>query len=107
MDNQNTSITKVFGERTKFLRLNSGLSQAELSERIGISQAYLSSIERGKKFPTSEVIESIARVLEVEFYEMFLTPGLGVPDQYKIDEFISALKTGVEQVALSYLKLRE
>jgi transcriptional regulator with XRE-family HTH domain len=39
--------TMQFGERVREQRLQEGLSQAELAEKVGISRTYLSEIERG------------------------------------------------------------
>lgn len=40
-------------------RLSAGLSQAELAERSGTSQATLSSYERGQKAPSAATLERI------------------------------------------------
>ena len=39
--------TAQFGERVRERRLQEGLSQVELAEKVGISRTYLSEIERG------------------------------------------------------------
>ena len=41
--------TKLVGKRIKEYRVKAGLTQEELSERVGISPNYLSAIERGVK----------------------------------------------------------
>jgi len=45
------------------LRLAAGLTQAELAERAGLSQADISRYERGLGNPTSTTIEGIAAAL--------------------------------------------
>ena len=49
----------------KDLRNNSKLSQAELAERSGISQGYLSSLERGEKQPTLPVLKRLAEAFGI------------------------------------------
>ena len=49
----------------KDLRIKSNLSQAELAERAGISQGYLSSLERGEKQPTLPVLKRLASALGI------------------------------------------
>ena len=49
----------------KDLRIESNLSQAELAERSGISQGYLSSLERGEKQPTLPVLKRLASALGI------------------------------------------
>ena len=53
------------GRRIAKQRIQAGLNQATLAERIGISNNYLSSIERGKEKPRLEIIISICKELQV------------------------------------------
>lgn len=53
------------GEKIKKIRLERGMNQSVLAERAGISQAYLSEIETGKKTPSPQKLATIARVLGV------------------------------------------
>ena len=53
------------GRRIAKQRIQAGLNQATLAERIGISNNYLSSIERGKEKPRLEIIISICKKLQV------------------------------------------
>jgi transcriptional regulator with XRE-family HTH domain len=46
-------------------------SQADLAEKAGISIPFLSSIERGIKWPYPETLFHIANALNVEVYELF------------------------------------
>lgn len=53
------------GQRIAKSRLQMGLKQNILAERLDISNNYLSSIERGKEKPSLEVIVNICNVLQV------------------------------------------
>ena len=48
-----------------------GLTQAILAEKAEISIIFLSSIERGTKYPKADILARIAQVLEVEVFELF------------------------------------
>jgi ribosome-binding protein aMBF1 (putative translation factor) len=48
------------------LREQAGLTQVELSERTGISQADISRIERGATSPTARTLQRIAEALDAE-----------------------------------------
>jgi ribosome-binding protein aMBF1 (putative translation factor) len=48
------------------LRENAGLTQVELAERCGISQADISRIERGATSPTARTLQRIAEALDAE-----------------------------------------
>ncbi len=62
----------LFGENVKFYRKQKGLSQQQFSEQCKIVPNYVSEIENGKKFPSSELIEKIASVLTVAPYVLFM-----------------------------------
>jgi transcriptional regulator with XRE-family HTH domain len=64
-------VRAVLGRNVKFFRTQRQLSQAGLAEKAGISITFLSNIERGLKFPTSDTLSHLANSLEVEVYELF------------------------------------
>ena len=47
------------------------LTQYQYAERIGITQAYLSQIEKGRKRPSMEVIECVAKDFEIPLAILF------------------------------------
>ena len=69
MDGQ--AIKANLGKNVKRLRSRKKLTQAVLAEKAGISIIFLSSIERGAKYPKAEILARIANVLEVEAFELF------------------------------------
>jgi len=48
-----------------------GLSQAKLAEAANIATAYVAMIELEKKFPSVEVLERIAKALDIDPTELF------------------------------------
>lgn len=64
----------VFGRRLRQLRQSRDLTQAALSERLGISLDYLSKIERGLASPSFFVIEKLSRYFHVSPAVLFLSP---------------------------------
>ena len=56
-----------FGEYLRTLRSDAGKTQAELAEAIGVSNAYVSAIEKGKKpAPPRALVNALAGVLGVD-----------------------------------------
>ena len=51
-----------------------GISSEALATDADIDRSYASRLERGVANPTVEVLERIARVLEVEIAELFAVP---------------------------------
>lgn len=66
-----TMTKELLGARIKELRKTRGLSQEELSEKIGIDPKHLSRIEVGSSYPSLGTIERIAKALEVEVKDLF------------------------------------
>ena len=53
------TINEKIGKRVKEAREKSGMTQADLAEIVGVSETYISSIERGISFPRGEVFVGI------------------------------------------------
>lgn len=51
-------------KRIKQLRKQKGLTQIQLAQRIGITQAFLAEIESGRKRPSLEVLEKLCDTLD-------------------------------------------
>jgi transcriptional regulator with XRE-family HTH domain len=64
-------LRAILGKGIRFYRQQRQLSQAALAEKANISITFLSNIERGIKYPTSDTLSSIASVLDIEVYELF------------------------------------
>ncbi|MCI0621448.1 MAG: helix-turn-helix domain-containing protein [Acidobacteria bacterium] len=62
---------KTFGERIRELRARRKLSLREFAKRLGgISAAFLSDVELGRRYPSERVLASMARALGVEAEEL-------------------------------------
>ena len=57
---------KLIQENIKKYRKLRNLTQEQLSEKSGISNDYLSEIERGKKVPSLKRILMLAKALEID-----------------------------------------
>ncbi len=56
------------------------LSLRQLAERAGISNPYISQIERGLRKPSAEVLQSLARALQVSSGTLYSYAGLLEPE---------------------------
>jgi transcriptional regulator with XRE-family HTH domain len=54
------AVQQRLGARIRALREDRNLTQEQAGDRIGISQKYLSELERGQKSPSWEVLVAIA-----------------------------------------------
>ncbi|MDR0443310.1 MAG: helix-turn-helix domain-containing protein [Treponema sp.] len=56
-------------------------SQADLSEKAGLSVVYLSDIERGNKWPYLDTLVKLAEAFEVEAFELLQPKNSQPPDE--------------------------
>ena len=85
------------GEFIRNQREGARLSLRGLSSRTGISNPYLSQIERGMRKPSADILRQIARALEISSEELYIRAGIldepdGEPDlvaEIRRDPFIS------------------
>ena len=61
----------VLKNRIKEVRMEKGLSQAGLAERVGVSRNTISSIETGQYSPTAKLALILSLALEKKFEELF------------------------------------
>jgi transcriptional regulator with XRE-family HTH domain len=69
-------LPRDIGEFIRDLRHNARISLRELADRAGVSNPYLSQIERGLRKPSAEVLAQIASALRVSTPLMYLRAGL-------------------------------
>ncbi|MCL2243921.1 MAG: helix-turn-helix domain-containing protein [Treponema sp.] len=65
------AVKAILGKNIKSIRSHRELTQAVLAEKANISVIFLSSIERGTKYPKADILARIAQVLDVEIFELF------------------------------------
>ena len=68
-------MRKLVGDNVSRIRKEKGLTQEKLSELSGLSQQYISDLERGKRNPTIVTIYELAQALGVGHLEL-LAPEL-------------------------------
>jgi transcriptional regulator with XRE-family HTH domain len=69
-------LPRDIGTFIRDLRRNAHISLRQLAEQAGVSNPYLSQIERGLRKPSAEVLQQIANALRVSTPVMYLRAGL-------------------------------
>ncbi|HEY2668924.1 MAG TPA: helix-turn-helix transcriptional regulator [Rugosimonospora sp.] len=69
-------LPRDIGEFIRDLRRNARISLRQLADQAGVSNPYLSQIERGLRRPSAEVLQQIAGALRVSTPLMYLRAGL-------------------------------
>ena len=63
-------MRKLVGRNAARIRTEKGLTQEQLAERSGLSQQYLSGLERGKRNPTIVTLYELAAALGVSHVDL-------------------------------------
>jgi transcriptional regulator with XRE-family HTH domain len=86
-----------FGERLRELREEKKYSIKKLATTLGVNYTYVSKIENNRSIPSSEVIEKLATVFNVDISELKLQAGK-IPD-----DVMDILKNNPKEV-IEYLR---
>lgn len=76
---------RIIGTKIKQLRKQCGLTQEQLSEKIGIDNKHLSRIETGRSMPTLKIANELSKLFSFNFYDLINNPTIDkieIPDNY-------------------------
>ena len=65
-------LNAVFGKRLRSFRKARGLTQEQLGRAAKIDYKHIGSIERGIHPPSFAAVERIAKILKVDYHELFM-----------------------------------
>jgi len=75
-----TQTARVLGEYLKEQRVSAQLSLRQLADQAGVSNPYLSQIERGLRKPSAEVLQQIAKALRISAEQLYVRAGILNPE---------------------------
>lgn len=65
-------------------RVGAELSLRQLAEQAGVSNPYLSQIERGLRRPSAEVLQALAKALRISAEQVYVQAGILNPDDHQV-----------------------
>lgn len=75
---QNNNFNKTLGDRIADLRKEIGLTQAQLAEKLNISQQLVANYEQGQRRIHAELLLKLSKILYVDLYDL-----LGIQNKKK------------------------
>ncbi|WP_426245955.1 helix-turn-helix domain-containing protein [Nocardioides sp. LHG3406-4] len=69
------------GDYLKEQRVKARLSLRQLADLAGVSNPYLSQIERGLRRPSAEVLQQIAKALRISAEQLYVRAGIVSPEE--------------------------
>ncbi|MEJ7629393.1 MAG: helix-turn-helix transcriptional regulator [Nocardioidaceae bacterium] len=71
------------GEFLKEQRRGARLTLRQLADQTGVSNPYLSQIERGLRKPSAEVLQQLAKGLRISAETLYMRAGILDPDEHE------------------------
>jgi len=99
--NYMTSLKEIFAHNLKKKRKNCGFSQAELAELLNVSTHHIATIETARNSPTFDLVERMAKALDIEVFELFINP-LSPPEE--MERLYQTVSKNIEQVVSEAVK---
>ncbi len=65
-----TDLQEIIGRIIRRERQDRRLTIKELGDKAGLSEIYVGEIERGQKYPSSKVLESLATTLDLDIADL-------------------------------------
>lgn len=84
---ENKNLKQNFADNLKRIRKSRKLTQEQLAENVGVDFRYISLLENGKNFPSSDLIEKLAESMNVNVSDFFI-----FEDKATREEIESSLK---------------
>ena len=88
-----SDLRTTLGSNVKKYRTIKGFSQAKLAEMLELSPNFISEIETGKRWLSSDTLVNLAEALNVEIYEFFF------PQQVTTNDTTAFIQTYTEKAA--------
>ncbi|MGZ7119963.1 MAG: helix-turn-helix domain-containing protein, partial [Methanobacterium sp.] len=92
MDTNQNELQKEIGLKIKTLRTEKKLSMRELGEKIGVSHAHISKLEKGINGPSVDLLEKIAQCFDIDISYFFSKVEEGDEVMYERDLSLESLK---------------
>jgi len=99
---QDDIIKKSIGAKIKARRLNKGLTQYALAEKVNMDEKQLSRLEAGKHYPTLKTLLSLVKVLDMNLSDFDDTDDFKSPEYYNL---VDILKTSCNKDIKKYLSI--
>ncbi|MGH3509911.1 MAG: helix-turn-helix domain-containing protein [Nocardioidaceae bacterium] len=75
---------ETLGEYLHEQRVSAQLTLRQLAEQAGVSNPYLSQIERGLRRPSAEVLQQLAKALRISAESIYVRAGMLDPDEGEV-----------------------
>jgi transcriptional regulator with XRE-family HTH domain len=93
--NKMTKLREILAYNLKNKRRNRGFSQEKLAEMVNVSIHHIATIETARNYPTLDLVERMAKALNIEIYELFINPS-SIPEE--MERLYQIVAKNIEQL---------
>ena len=93
-------LREIFAKNLKEKRRSFGYTQAKLAEMVDVSTHHIAMIELKRNFPTPDLIDRIAKSLNIEIYELFLVNPLS--PQKELELLRKEIRNDMQQLLVDF-----
>jgi len=105
MSKKKPNIKEILAANLRKNRRNRGLTQEKLAEIADISLRYIAMLELGKSFPSGEMLEKLAKALDIDAIQFFDISGNPEGSLQQLEQsVISNIKQAVQEAVKDTLK---
>ncbi|GBU29260.1 hypothetical protein R84B8_02824 [Treponema sp. R8-4-B8] len=98
MKGKKVDIQETFARNLRENRRKCGFTQVQLAEKADITTHYLAMVELARYIPRVEIIERLAKAMNIEIYDLFIVPLSPAMELKKLQEsIISELRDIVKE----------
>lgn len=100
------TIQECLAKNIKYYRNKNNLTQSQLAEACRTSTNYIATIETGKKYPSPNTLEKIAKVFNIEALDLFqIHKDLNsIPDKSFVERIRNDLQSEISKVIINIVK---
>ena len=92
-------LKDVYTANLRNLRKTKKMNQAEISEKVGITEKFYNDLETGRKWGSFETIVDLANAFGVEPYELFLPAGSVISyNERRTKDLMKRLRTNLSEL---------
>lgn len=96
------------GSLLKSLRIERGLKQSDVAERVGVSTQHYSRIERGEYIPSLQTFFSLVEMFDIDISKLKLKENNNISStMYEILKLLEKFNNTQQQAVLAFLKTME
>ena len=104
MPKKKANIKEILAANLRENRRKKGLTQEKLAEMADISLRYLAMLELGNSFPSGEMVEKLAKALDIQAFQLFNSTATTEGALLHLEQSIVA---NIEKVVSTALKQSE